>query len=273
MNPLVIAHRGASACAPENTLVAFERAIADGAEGLEFDVQLAKDGVPVVFHDFDLKRICGRAGTISDFASAELQSFDAGSWFNLKNPAEADEKFSAERIPTFSELLIFLKDYKGVLYVELKCATGEIGELVETVGGIICKSDFLPQVKLKSFNLEAVARAKKRFPKIRTVALFEPEFRTFLRRKAHFIEKAKAHYADEISIHYSMATRKMIAGAKETNLPVTIWTVDNPAWLKRARDLDLQAVITNNPAALLAKRNEILRKEQDTDLTERTDKN
>ena len=128
--PLIIAHRGASAIAPENTLAAFRKAIDDGAEGIEFDVRLAKDGVPVVFHDADLRRICRRAGRVADHTSAELATFDAGTWFNLKNAHRADEKFAAETVPTFSRLLDFLRDYKGVLYVELKCSDAEMPELV-----------------------------------------------------------------------------------------------------------------------------------------------
>lgn len=249
--PLIIAHRGASALAPENTAAAFQKAISDGAEGIEFDVQLAKDGVPVVFHDYDLKRTGRREGSVSDFTSEELQNFDVGTWFNLKKPHKADEKFSAETVPTFSGLLDSLKDYKGLLYVEMKFAGNDVSALVETVCGIIKNSEFLPQVRLKSFNLEAVKYAKKIFPEIRTVALFEPKFETLLRGKLSLIEQAEAHEADELSLHYSLATQKMMAKARARNFPVTIWTADNPAWVKRARNLGLDAIITNNPARLL----------------------
>ncbi|HEY0429876.1 MAG TPA: glycerophosphodiester phosphodiesterase family protein [Pyrinomonadaceae bacterium] len=252
--PLIIAHRGASALAPENTLAAFEKALTDGAEGLEFDVQMARDGVPVVFHDFNLKRIGGCDGAVSDFSSAELRNIDAGTWFNLKNPHRADEKFSAERIPTFLELLGFLKDYKGLLYVELKCAGREFAPLVETVCRTICKSEFLPQIRLKSFNLKAIAHAKKSFPEIRTAALFEPTFPAILRGKAHLIEKAEAHRADELSLHFSLVTKKLMARAAAKNFPVTIWTADNPAWVNRAIRLGLQAIITNNPARLISEK-------------------
>lgn len=247
--PLIIAHRGASALAPENTPAAFEKAISDGAEGIEFDIQLAKDGVPVVFHDYDLKRLGRREGNLSDFTSEELQNLDVGTWFNLKNPHRANEKFPAETVPTFSGLLDFLKDYKGLLYVEMKFAGNDTSALVEAVCNIIVKSEFLPQVKLKSFNLEAIRQAKKLFPEIRTVALFEPKLNTILRGKLHLIEKAEAFRADELSLHYSLATQKMIAAAK--NFPVTIWTADNPAWVKRAINLGLDAIITNNPARLM----------------------
>ena len=116
--PLIIAHRGASALAPENTLAAFQKAIDDGADGIELDVRIVKDGVPVVFHDSTLARMVGRENTVSSFTAEELQTFDVGSWFNRKNPNRANEKFAAETIPTFAQLLDFLKDYKGLLYVE-----------------------------------------------------------------------------------------------------------------------------------------------------------
>ncbi|MET0754438.1 MAG: glycerophosphodiester phosphodiesterase family protein [Pyrinomonadaceae bacterium] len=255
--PLIIAHRGASALAPENTLAAFQKAIDDGAEGIEFDVQLAKDGVPVVFHDYDLKRTGRREGKVSDFTSEELGNLDVGTWFNLKNPHRANEKFSAERVSTFSGLLDFLKDYKGLLYVEMKFAGNDISALVEAVCEIIRESAFLPQIKLKSFNLEAVKQAKKLFPEIRTVALFEPKLNTILRGKLHLIEKAEAHLADELSLHYSLATQKMMAKAKAKNFPVTIWTADNPAWVGRAINLGLDAIITNNPARLLSEKRKV----------------
>lgn len=261
MKPLIIAHRGASAFAPENTLAAFHKAIKDGAEGIEFDVRLAGDGVAVVFHDFDLQRIGRRAGKVTDFTSAELENLDIGTWFNLKNPHRANEEFSAETVPTFVRLLDFLKDYKGLLYVELKCFESETVSLTEAVCKTIRESALLPQIKLKSFNLRAIAHAKKILPEAVTVALFQPKFPSFLRGKAHLIEKAEAYQAGELSLHYSLATRKMIARAKARNFPVTIWTADNPAWVKRAMDLGLQAIITNNPARLLAKKAEIVKNE------------
>lgn len=255
--PLIIAHRGASALAPENTLAAFRRAIEDGAEGIEFDVRLAKDGVPVVFHDFSLKRTGRTDGNISDFTSAELQNLDIGTWFNLKNPHRASEKFSAETVSTCAQLLEFLKDYAGLLYVELKCDGREFAPLTEAVCKTIRESKFLPQVKLKSFNLKAVAHAKKILPEVTTAALFEPEFHTLLRGKSHLIEKAEAARADELSLHYSLATKKMTARAAAKNFPVTIWTADNPAWVKRAINLGLQAIITNNPARLISEKQKV----------------
>src|SRR5215213_6660771 len=123
--PLIIAHRGASALAPENTFAAFRRAIADGAEGIEFDVRLTKDGTPVVFHDATLARLTTRKNLVSNLTTEELQKIDVGSWFTRRGANHSGDDFSGETIPTLDGLLDFLKDYKGLIYIELKCRESE----------------------------------------------------------------------------------------------------------------------------------------------------
>lgn len=260
--PLIIAHRGASHFAPENTFAAFRQAIDCGAEGLEFDVQLSKDKVPMVIHDFDLKRLGGRADFVKNLTAEELQKIDVGSWFNRRYKEIFDESFSNETVPTFGGLLEFFEYYQGILYVELKFADNAVEKSVEKVCEMISESKFLSQVKLKSFNLKAVKYAKENFPAIRTVALFEPQFKTVFRKRTAIFDAAEAHLADEISLHYSLATRKTVENAKQRNLPVTIWTVDQIVWVKRAIDFGIEAIISNNPARLLAEKNKILQKKQ-----------
>lgn len=255
--PLIIAHRGASAVAPENTLAAFQKAIEDGAEGIEFDVQLAKDGVPIVFHDFRLERIGQKKGRIADFTSFELQNLDVGSWFNLKNPGKANRKFSDEVVPTLAQLLNFLKNYKGLIYVELKCNKAETSSLVKAVCEIIYNSKLLPFIIVKSFNLDAIFQTKQMLPGVRTAALFAPKIRTILHYKKILLEKAERCLADELSLHLSLATRSFIQKASRDNFLITIWTVNNVVWVKRAADLGINAIITNNPAKLLVKKQEI----------------
>ena len=260
MKPLVIAHRGASALAPENTLAAFRRAITDGAEGLEFDVQLAKDGVPVVIHDSKLKRLGRCKGRVADYTSVELQNLDVGSWFNEKYPHRADGKFSAETVPTLAQLLEFLSGYKGLLYLEMKCKDSEADTLTTAVCETIRQTKLLPQIIVKSFNLEAVCQTRRRFPEVRTAALFAPKILTILHKKKRLLEKAQECEADEISIHFSLATRKFMQRTEKKEMLVTIWTADNSAWVKRAVALGINAIITNNPAHLLAERDRLCRK-------------
>src|SRR6185503_14444987 len=96
--PLILGHRGASAVAPENTLAAFSRAMSDGADGIEFDVRLSRDGVPVVIHDANLNRTAGVARRVSDLTAKELQEIDVGGWFDHaeRNPQAT---FAGEKLP------------------------------------------------------------------------------------------------------------------------------------------------------------------------------
>lgn len=256
--PIIIAHRGASALAPENTFAAFQKAIEDGAEGIEFDVRLSKDGIPIVFHDSGLKRLAQKDAQVIKYSYDELQNFDIGSWFNKKNPHLADTRFSKERIPSLEGLLEFLKFYKGLLYIELKCKKDEIKTLVEAVCKVIKQTKMLPQIVLKSFKLKAIALAKVILPEIYTASLFAPKILNVIHKKRHLLKKAEDCLANEISLHYSLATKKLVARAKNQGLLTTIWTADNPRWVKRAFNLDINAIITNNPAILLAEREMIL---------------
>ena len=257
--PLIIAHRGASALAPENTFAAFRRALADGAEGVELDVRLAKDGEVVVFHDATLGRLTTRKNLVSSLTAAELACVDVGSWFARRRATGED--FSGETIPTLRALLEFLKDFKGLIYIELKCREAEIEKLSKAVCAIISASPLLAQIIVKSFQLDVIPAIRRHCPQARTAALFAPKIMTILRKEKRLVSIAHELGADMVSVHFSLATRKLMKKAEKRNLPVTIWTADHPRWARRALDLGLFAVITNNPAVLLAKRAEILEKD------------
>src|SRR5690625_6609337 len=111
MKPLIIAHRGASGNAPENTLAAFQLAVEEGADGIELDVHLSKDGELVVIHDDTLDRTTNGTGRVQDKDLDELKTYDAGSWF--------DSKFASERIPLLQEVIDILPD-DVFLNVEIK---------------------------------------------------------------------------------------------------------------------------------------------------------
>ena len=256
--PLIIAHRGASKHAPENTLAAFKRAIDAGADGIELDVRLAKDGVAVVFHDSSLERIAGRKSKIANHTSAELNDIDAGSWFNRTAPKLADPAYKNERVPTLAGTLEFLKDFKGLVYIELKCKESDNEPLAKAVADVICNSELLPQLVVKSFKLAALPHVKRFCPGIRTAALFAPKIKNLLRKDKHLLNLAEEAGADEISLHYTLATRKLMKKAAKRNFRVIIWTADNPRWVRRALKLGLTAIITNDPARLLKRRCELI---------------
>ena len=266
--PLIIAHRGASAHAPENTLAAFRRAVELGADGIELDVRLAGDGVAVVFHDPSLNRVAGRRGEIAGMNSDELRTVDAGSWFNRRHPERADRSFADERIPTLRETLQLLKRFRGLLYVELKGRGRDIEQLAGAVADEIRDSPLLPRVVVKSFDLRALPHVRAALPGVRTAALFAPKFRTLLRKEKHILRLAEAAAADEISLHYTLATRRLVSEAARGGIDVVVWTVDRARWARRGAELGLKAVITNDPAKLIAARVRLLEREEIGRLTE-----
>ncbi|MFL6469067.1 MAG: glycerophosphodiester phosphodiesterase [Pyrinomonadaceae bacterium] len=249
--PLVIGHRGASAHAPENTLAAFQMAIDAGAEGVEFDVRLAKDHIPVVIHDHDLKRTGLRSERVADLTSDELNKIDIGSWFNLRFPKRSRPEFADQTVPTLGQVLNLLADFGGLIYIELKPRQSDHLRLTEVVCELIKDSPLLPQMIVKSFKLAVIPNIKHLLPEVQTAALFAPAIMHFLRHREHIVTLAKEFGADQISIHHTLVTPKLSKLAAEADLPVTVWTVDDPRWLSRRNSLKIRALITNDPAKFL----------------------
>lgn len=255
--PLIIAHRGASVDAPENTLAAFEAALDAGADGVEFDVQLAADGVPVVIHDETLKRTGRLPKRVADLTSGQLGETDVGSWFNAKFPHRARSGFSNETVPTLERSLRMLTDFRGLIYVELKCDQSNYGPLAEGVCDQLRDSPLLERIVISSFTLPAIAEIRRLLPAVETAALFQPSISTILNRSLRVITAAEKHGAAQLSLHYSLATPKLCSMAGEAALPVTVWTVDHIKWLDHALNRDIRALITNDPAKLIARRREV----------------
>ena len=124
-NPLIIAHRGASLIAPENTLAAFALAMESGADGIELDVRLSRDGVPVVIHDATLRRTGLREEAVARMDAKQLGEVDAGSWFNRAHPKRAREEYAREGVPTLDQVFRLLRDRDARLYVEMKFGADE----------------------------------------------------------------------------------------------------------------------------------------------------
>jgi glycerophosphoryl diester phosphodiesterase len=256
--PLIIAHRGASALAPENTLAAFERAFDDGAAGLELDVRLARDGVPVVIHDSTLRRTARRFGVVSEMTSTELATVDVGSWFNRSYPKLARAEYKDQAIPTLADVFRLAtrhsKAGEAIIYVEMKSETaaeGE-GELPRSVVRLIKQSNLQSRVVVVSFNLKAIATVKALDASIRTGALFEPKRSATKSISGRPLIAATIECgADEILLHRLIAPRRVIDMATAKGLRSVVWTVDDPNWLDRANQRGVHALITNDPAAML----------------------
>lgn len=248
--PSIIAHRGASANAPENTMAAFRLAYASGAEGLEFDVRLSKDGVPVVIHDATLERVGELRSKVSDLTLEELKQIDVGSWFDRKHKKRQRTDHSGERIPTLDEVLELAKASDGPLYIELKCdQVSDAEATARAVCGLIGDSPALPRMIVKSFRPAAVMAVRSLLPGVTTAALFSPAILMILRRRRHMIDLAREFGADQLSLHYSLAAKHIVRMAA---MPVTVWTVDDPKWIAKCERRGIGALITNDPARFAA---------------------
>lgn len=254
--PLIIGHRGASAIAPENTLAAFTRAIKDGADGIEFDVRVSQDGVPVVIHDATLARTALIDGVVGKLSADVLGNTDVGSWFSLRSNG-ADVDFSNEKLPSLRQVFELFADSDVLLYLEMKSQDGDGDRLVAEVASSISGHAISDRVIVSSFDLSLVQAVKAFDSTIRTAALFEPRVSlpATLVRRTKLVELARACGANEICLHHNLASRRLIEQARKSQLEVVVWTVDDPKWIERARSRGVKALITNDPAGMLRHRN------------------
>ena len=245
--PLIIGHRGASAHAPENTHAAFERALDEGADGIEFDVRLASDGVPYVFHDSTFERTVGIYGNADDYPSTTLEKFHVGAWFNERYPRRARVDYEwGEKIPTLAQ--VFERYGAHLLYAEMKCEdVRRQPVLAQAVVELIHKHDLASRVVVKSFALDSLREVKRLAPEVRTAALFGRSWPRPLVPAARIIAEAADCGADEISLHRSLLRGATVEEARRRGFEVLVWTVNSPASLRRVLRLRLRAVITDNP--------------------------
>lgn len=254
-SPLIIGHRGASAVAPENTLASFARAFRDGADGIELDVRLARDGVPVVIHDATVPHTGLRKRRVARTPSEKLRQFDVGSWFNRAYRRLARLEYTRQTIPTLDDVFRLLANQPSnelIVYVELKAgrARKKNDELAAAVVELVARHQLQSRVVVISFNLPTVAKIKELDSSIRTGALFGPRQRA-LKSTRQIIAAAIASGANEVLLHHRIATKRIIDSAHELRLETAVWTVDDPRWLARARSLQISAIITNHPAKML----------------------
>jgi glycerophosphoryl diester phosphodiesterase len=240
--PLIIGHRGASAVAPENTMAAFREAIAVGADGIEFDVRLTRDGVPVVIHDSTLRRTGGLSQRIADLTWSEVAKVDVGSWFS--------RSFANETVPSLAELFTLFESNNSTLYLEMKCdSAAEYAPLAAACCELIDQRGLKERVVVECFQLPALKIVSELSSDIKTVALFEPSISNpSVLSDQSIINKAVDVGAAALALHHRLARRSLIEKAKDLGLHIAVWTVDDPAWLERARTLGIDALITNDPA-------------------------
>ena len=229
---LVDAHRGASISFPENTLIAFEAAIAAGSDSVEFDVHLSSDGVPVVIHDETVDRTTGGSGEVASLTLDELQALDAGSW---KAPS-----FAGEKIPTLDEALSLLGKMAGI-NMELKA---EDPRLAEAAVQALESRGLHRTAVVSSFHLELLKIAKERLPEVKTRLFLDDEL------PDGFWEE-NGDFVDSLGIHQEHVTAEVVAFFRDRGRPVGVWTVDDPARAVELAAAGVESITTNDPLAIL----------------------
>ena len=243
--PLIIAHRGGADLAPENTLAAFRNAIALGADMIEIDVHLTKDGRVVVIHDNTVDRTTGGHGRIADLTLAEIKQLDAGKKF--------DEKFSGEKVPTLEETMETL-DGKVQLLIEIKKDHDSLYPgLEEKVIEIIHRYNAGKWTVVQSFNKHSVEKVQKADPSLRTFYLLGHNFPAFYDSLVLFLRQGKTMPSSYTGIapHYSVLDAGKVDTLHLAGYQVYTWTVP-PKDMQKIVEMKVEGIITNDPDKLTA---------------------
>lgn len=245
--PTVVAHRGASAEAPENTLAAVRRAIARDADLVEVDVQRTKDGELVLLHDTTLKRTTNvrqvfprRAPwLVSDFTADEIARLDAGGWHSAP--------FAGERVPTLTQLVEVLRPSRTGLLLEMKAVAlhpglaTDVAHALRAVPGYVEEAVAAERLVVQAFDHDAVRKHKNLEPSVPVGVLGTP-----LRADLG----ALATWADQVNpVHWSVR-RSYVETIHRHGMRCQVWTVNRPDQMRRAVSLGVDGVITNHPGAL-----------------------
>lgn len=237
MRPKVIAHRGNSSAAPENTLAAIEAAMRVGAASIEIDVQLTRDRVPVVIHDADLDRTTVGSGPVAETDAAVLRELDAGSWFA--------PVFAHERVPLLDEVLALLGRAEGVeLLLEVKGAWA--GEDVGLVTDAVAASGLGERVLVQSFAVATVAALAAVAPQQRRGLLV-------VETEDHVLELCRELGAASCNPRGNVLRENpaFVEQAHGAGLSVMVWTLNDPTEWAAATDLGVDGIITDRPEQLL----------------------
>jgi glycerophosphoryl diester phosphodiesterase len=237
---VVIGHRGASAYYPENTLSAFKAAYEMGAEMVELDILLSKDGVPVVIHDETLDRTTNGKGNVKEFTLEELKKLDAGLWFG--------EEHKGEPIPTLEEVIQFAKG-KIALNIEIKteAVTDSLHNGVEEKAlELVKKYGMEDHVLFSSFDYRAIAHLRALDVNISTALLYER------RQSANKLpsELVQAYDANAFNCSKRQFSKKWANNTEEHEIPVFIYTVNKEREMKKMINRGASGIFSDKPDLL-----------------------
>jgi glycerophosphoryl diester phosphodiesterase len=226
-NVKIIAHRGSSKRAPENTISAILLAAEDKADYAELDVQETKDGVVVVMHDKSFKRVSGVDKNVSEMGFRDIEKL------NLQSIGL--DKFKGEKIPTLDQVM---KVSKGKIKLDIEIKNyGDDTQLVKKVVRSIENNNLVENCLVCSFDYNTIAKVKKLNPKIKTGYI------TTLNKG----DKLNLEYADYYSIYYPKVNKTIVERLHENNKKVHVWTVNNVNDYKKLIEMGVDNIITDYP--------------------------
>lgn len=235
--PLVFGHRGAMAYAPMNTMQAYELALQQGADGIELDVWLTQDDIPVILHDFEVHHSTNGEGRVGSMPYSEIQTLDAGSWFS--------EEFSGAHVPTLDEVFETLGQ-KLYINVEIKSISMETENIVWQTVERIRKHGLEERVLVSCFNPFILRRMRKTAPDIPIGFLHTPSgspwVNWFMWGVAH-----QAWHPEAVEVTAENVAKQHRAGRK-----VNVWTVNEPEMATRLQGMGVDCLMTDNPDKILS---------------------
>jgi len=233
--PWVIAHRGASGHAPENTFSAFQRAVELGATFIETDLHVTRDGRFVAIHDDTVERTTNGSGEVHDFTLDELREVDAGLWF--------DREFMGERIPTLEEILEFSRKHDVVFYLELKYPA--IWGMDHALVAALQKAQSAPRTIVISFDAATLTPLRRLDASIMTGLLVE-------KTEGDSIQAAIDQGARQLCPEVSRVTPELVEDAHRADLQVVAWTANTTGDMRAMIAAGVDGIMTDFPDRLRA---------------------
>jgi len=235
--PLIVAHRGSSGTAPENTLAAFRKGVEAGADMIEIDVQRTGDDEVIVFHDNVLGRTTNGSGRVDEQSLADIRNLDAGAWLSAE--------FAGERIPMLREALRFLH-HKAYVNIELKRTGDDDGvRFLERVIDQVLTEGMEEFALLSSFEHRLLELARSIAPRIPTAVILHPHDRSLPTATARRVG------ASAIVLSRRQWTRRVADDTRTSGIPVGVYTINDPLDAVRIVDRGASAIVTNYPERIV----------------------
>ena len=231
---MIIAHRGASSYAPENTLASIRKAFDLNADGVEIDVQMSRDGELVLQHDWTLEKIAGEKKLVTSADLAELKKIDAGSWFS--------ESFKGEQIPLLSEALAAIPDGR-LVNIEIKKRADDHRNLEEKIAELLNDMNMKERVIISSFNHKSIIKISEIDSSLKTALILSN-----LMVDPHEYFKKFSCYSIHPVVYF--IEPELIKIIHDLGMKVITWTVDIPDLAQLLLKIGCDSIITNYPDLL-----------------------